>query len=669
MISLCIKITMAIPIQGCLFIAITITASTADMGNCPELCICYNIWMKCNGTFPTYIPKEVTAVELSEIESEVYVAGVFCDTSWNNVRSLSITCLVRCRQNFIFGNDIFRCLPNLESLKLAADQLNGLSEGTFLGLVKVSSLDLSRCHRVCTPALITALSNYTLLPLLSRLILKSFCIFQSPKEIRVDQAFVDILGARPIQKLDFSYSNIMFTRPNLNPICDTLTAIIFTYSRFDLRSHIDTTKMCKSLQTIDLTGAQLSVEFLPFSLNKTNDTESLDRYGQFFLHVQNIYVNKLLPKNNTYSLHNCYLLVTNNNIMNFELCGYSFINFDVEFKFKENNLQRIALADNNIENIGSNVFKNLILLKEIDLSNNKLSRSKNINITFHQLFRRNNRLEKLSLASNDLTYLPYETFKSNTMMTSLDLSGNKFKQITFDISFMLNLNLLDMRNNAIFALNSGSRNALNALYRIQQAAKVNKTFEVDLRGNNFSCECASLDFVEWFVYSPLIAKKDQSMCHVNGDSYAMSEMAIRAATEDCERPIRRRRKIILATVIPSVTLVFVICVTIGIVKQRRRTLRRKRFDDRVRLLQDDNVDFRFLVFLSFSSEDDQFVMEHVKTPLQVHLLLLLICSLTNYAMINSGSLIKIALIKHCPKTKQLLYSSEINVPFCISACN
>ena len=559
-------------------------------------------------------------MELFEIESDVYVDGVFCNSSWNNVRSLGITCLVRCRQKFTMENNTFRCLPNLESLKLTFDQLMGFSEGIFMGIEKVASLDLSRCERLCSSHLISALSNNTVLPLLARLMLKAFGINWWPKEIVVDQTFVDVLGARPMQILDLSYSNIAFVNPNLGPVCDTLTTMNFRHSMPSARSKFDKTNACDSLQTLDLTGAHLLAEILPFSLNKNI---SLDSYGQFFLSVKNIYINNLLPKSIHFSLQGIHLLATKNNIMNMEVCGYSFLNFDVKFQFKENHLRRIALADNNIENIDSDVFENLTLLKEIDLSNNKLSRSKNINKTFQQLFRSNTRLEKLTLASNDLTHLPYETFRSNTMLTSLDFSANKFEQITFDMNFMLNLTSLDMRNNAIFALNSDSKNALDALYRIQQAAKANKTFEVDLRGNNFSCECASLDFIEWFVYSPFVSNKDQSMCHVNGHSYAMCNEAIRATTEDCERPIRRRRKIILATVVPSVTLVFVICVTIGIVKQRRRTLRRKRFDDRVRLLQDDDVDFTFLVFLSFSSEDDQFVMEHVYTPLQVNLLFLL----------------------------------------------
>ena len=243
----------------------------------------------------------------------------------------------------------------------------------------------------------------------------------------------------------------------------------------------------------------------PYTFNFTDRALSIDSIGQSILNVNNIYINGWFSKDYTFSCQNCSLSVTINNITNFEICDYSFNYFDLEFRFTENHLQRIALANDSMESIGINVFRNLTRLLEIDLSNNKISRSNTFDITFQQLFVKNTFLTKIYLSNNARTYLPYDTFKSNRLLSLLGLSGNKFSQITFDMNFRLNLTLLDMRNNAIFALNSGSRNTLDVLYRTQQAAKVNKTFGVDLRGNNFSCECASLNFIEWFVYSPFIA--------------------------------------------------------------------------------------------------------------------------------------------------------------------
>ena len=82
----------------------------------PGSCTCVNKWMRCYGTFPTAIPREVTYVELLEIESDIFIDGVFCRTSWNNVRNLTITCLVKCSQKFIMKHNTFRCFKNLKAL-------------------------------------------------------------------------------------------------------------------------------------------------------------------------------------------------------------------------------------------------------------------------------------------------------------------------------------------------------------------------------------------------------------------------------------------------------------------------------------------------------------------------------------------------------------------------
>ena len=83
---------------------------------------------------------------------------------------------------------------------------------------------------------------------------------------------------------------------------------------------------------------------------------------------------------------------------------------------------------------------------------------------------------------------------------------------------------------------------------------MNRTLNVDLRG----CDCNSLEFVQWFVNSPLFRNKDQYTCEANDRSFPMTEMAINAAKEDCERSIRRRRTIILSTLVPFITILCVI---------------------------------------------------------------------------------------------------------------
>ena len=66
-----------------------------------------------------------------------------------------------------------------------------------------------------------------------------------------------------------------------------------------------------------------------------------------------------------------------------------------------------------------NVFENLRFLHEIGLSENKLSRSKDFENTFQLIFRENYLLRNVHLSNNDFTFIPFETFKSNTLLSFL----------------------------------------------------------------------------------------------------------------------------------------------------------------------------------------------------------------------------------------------------------
>ena len=610
---------MALLTVGVLSLTLLATPIYADTSSmCPPSCACDNKRMQCNRKFPTFIPSYIKVVELSDIGFDEYVDGVFCKTSWNNVRYLSLVHAEKYHSTTL-KNNTFRCLNNIESLKLMCDQLTGFENGTFLGLENLTTLDLTGCQKLCSPALNIAFADSMVLPNLSELILSNIGTFVCFTEIKIDQTLVDMLGERPIRILDLSFCPVVFVHPNLHPLCDTLTQLNLSYATFGTRNDIDGSKICESLQVLDLNYVHLpKTGLVPDRYNLTDCTNvSLDFRSEIYRHVDNLYVNGLFTKDFVFFFQNCSVSATNTSITNLEFSDYNFVNFDVTFHFPGNHLRRIVLANNNMENIGMNVLENLRFLHEIDLSENRLSRSKDFENTFQLIFRENYLLRNLYLSNNDFTFIPFETFKSNTLLSFLDLSENKLLQITFNVTNLLYLEHLDMRNNLITALNSDSMAALDTLYKLQHTAEINRTLEVDLRGNLFSCDCNSLEFVQWFVNSPLFLNKDQYTCEANDRSFPMTEMAIKAAKEDCERPIRRRRTIILSTLVPFITILCIIGAIVGIVKQRRKQLRRKRFKDHVRLLQDNDIDFRFLVFLSFSSEDDQFVLEHVLTPLQV----------------------------------------------------
>ena len=76
----------------------------------------------------------------------------------------------------------------------------------------------------------------------------------------------------------------------------------------------------------------------------------------------------------------------------------------------------------------------------------------------------------------------------------------------------------------------------------------------------------------------------------------------------------------LSSVISTCAVLMAIIGIICLVKIRNKRLRREGLEERVRLLNERDAEFQFLVFLvfqSFSSEDDMFVQRHVLEPLKV----------------------------------------------------
>ena len=263
------------------------------------------------------------------------------------------------------------------------------------------------------------------------------------------------------------------------------------------------------------------------------------------------------------------------------------------------------------------MFKNEELLRKINLAQNMLSVSILFNKTFSALFKRNLLLEDINIENNGLVYLPKDVFVSNNNLERVYLSGNRFKQITFDVSHLKFLNVVDMRKNNIGFLDAPSRNTLDELYSLQKK-NTNRTVHVDLQGNPLSCDCQSLEFLQWFVSARhFTSTRHVYFCTTNGKTYQMNEIAVKVAEENCERPKRRRRIIIVTSVVSSAGLVVIAVGLVIILKQRKRKMLQKHFEDRVKLLRGGDFEFKFLAFLSFASEDDMFVVPHILRPLKV----------------------------------------------------
>ena len=239
--------------------------------------------------------------------------------------------------------------------------------------------------------------------------------------------------------------------------------------------------------------------------------------------------------------------------------------------------------------------------------------------TFQKLFRWNENLTSIDLLSNGLSYFPDKSFLSNANLVEIRLSQNSFTQLSLDVSNLHKLELLDLRYNDIQYLDEQSMQKVEFLNNQHQnglqLGQNNTKLQLLLEGNPFTCKCEALTFLQWFVTSPIF--NSSYTCDVDGRTILMTQQPVHEASEDCKRPIRRRRNIALSTVLPAAAIATIVAMVIILYRRRKRRLEQQRFDDTLRLIKEELIGYEHTVFLSCSSVDREFVNQHIRKPMQV----------------------------------------------------
>ena len=589
---------------------------------CPVNCTCDAEQMRCKNNIPRTTPNYVNEVLLSFSNSIPLSSGIFCDVSWKNVSKLSVD--YSGSAAFYLGNYVFMGLKQIQVLKLHTEKRFQAYSNSLYGLENVTVLDLSGCTRLGTKDLITLFSIKTNIANLKKLFLSK--VGREHEGIELSQSLVDVLANKDIHEIDLSNTPIFTDNPNMDGICDSLKKMNLSSSEINRMSHFDLYRTCMSLRSLDLNAMTLP-KAKPDNVSCINDDFSIGELLPFLQYLNMLNFSRIDAEIHYFYFMNCSVtgLPLRFNWKEFHFSGYNLpiLNVKIEENFFDQ-LQYLVLSNNGIETISSETFKNFSSLVKIDLSNNKLSQTKFFNETFSILFETNYHLEEIDLNENGLRYLPLTTFSSNFYLKRLDISNNMFKQITFNASRLINLNIFDMRNNSVESLDEFSRWNLDSLLQMRTSrenyTKQNSTSTllIDLRENPFSCKCDSLQFIKWFVASPIFTTTRQHYhCQADGKEIQMDDKAIAAAEEDCERPIRELRKILLSSLIPTIVIILLVLIIFNALKRYRKGKFYQRLEDQVDLLHYDKIGFRFPVFVSYASDDSEFVITNVLNPLKV----------------------------------------------------
>ena len=583
---------------------------------CPTNCSCASTTMTvmCNDTIPDEIPDDIVEVVLEKLTELTLTPRRFCDVTWPNVRTLFLSFGANIHP-YTLQEHTFDCLDQIQTLAMRnLVYLMLPTAGIFHGLTNVTTLDVSQIY-LYTTTITRLFSDRSNFPQLRHLNLPLNRI-----PLNVDQEFIDSLSSRPLELLDLSKEReITFDFENSSELCQTLQTIILHDSNI-IKKHLPWNQ-CDSLQYVDLSGNQDVTQ----PLKQCVDTFTLLAIDMFLV-AKTMRLDRVMNDDRGYETSNCRVGIPYGIRIRELYFSHNYIpDFQIFFDgVLFGNLEYINLSNNHIKTIIPNALIYLQTLLTIDLSFNNLNEMPDLKDTFKSLFRRNENLTFIDLSSNGLSYLPDKSFLSNANLVEIRLSQNSFNQLSLDVSNMHKLKLLDLRYNDIQYLDERSMQKVEFLNNKHQnglqLGQNNTQLQVLLEGNPFTCKCEALPFLQWFVTSPI--SNSSYTCDVDGRAIPMTQQAVHEASEDCERPMRRRRTIALSTVLPAAAIATIVATVTILYRRHKRRLKQQQFDDTLQLIRDEDTGFLFTVFLSYSSLDREFVIQHVRQPMEVSSLFL-----------------------------------------------
>ncbi|XP_034560742.1 TLR4 interactor with leucine rich repeats [Notolabrus celidotus] len=145
-------------------------------------------------------------------------------------------------------------------------------------------------------------------------------------------------------------------------------------------------------------------------------------------------------------------------------------------------LTTLLLSENEIQYVENHVFQNLKKLSKLSLSNNRISRMDS------GALRGLSSLRQLLIDGNELEEIPAGLLDSLERIEELDFSRNRISNVdSLAFSRLKHLRVLKLKNNMLTSL-SGDIFALN-----------NVLYDLDLHGNNWTCDCRLQELKRWMT--------------------------------------------------------------------------------------------------------------------------------------------------------------------------
>ncbi|XP_052770556.1 toll-like receptor 4 [Mya arenaria] len=580
------------------------------------------VTLKCN-----YIPLEINStVKTFILEDADGVNLQFVGNTWRELQNLRME-LQKETTNLAnpfmdIKHNTFINLTQLTELGIHSRNAT-FSKGAFNGLAHLKVLDLDNCPRLSIETLVSAFKSSDVMHQLEKLSLDWMFSWESPPYMRWTEDVFLTLSRMPLKAIIVTNTWINFNFPHFEYLAKYLEIVNLQYSTL-------------SYQKPDLPGDFLRMENLKvLNASFTKFDGQSDMFGVFnhipeksdasvvikippiFETLETVDVSGALKSLLRHRIMNIKLIFKWNEHRwrpkNLSLKNNDLLYVDVTVETPQNNAFRyIDLSENKMEYISPSWFAtSSMTITTINLSGNRFDIMFRENSQeFCTLFRNLITLETLRMSNNKLHSIPTDMFVSNTNLQYLDLSNNKLTQITFKLE-ILNYGLyLDMSGNRFSNLDNRSLDRLKIIETIINGNEKGNNNEIQLKDNTFACKtCENKDFVEWVSQTRLVNLTTQQLTCIteNSQKEDISFKTYQRLSILCDLHRRKVRLILLVTSMFG-------CIAIGAFTgiNACRKLSRERADlvklqTRIKQIKKNKYSKQYLVFLSYSNKDEEFI--------------------------------------------------------------
>ncbi|CAG2196158.1 unnamed protein product [Mytilus edulis] len=303
---------------------------------------------------------------------------------------------------------------------------------------------------------------------------------------------------------------------------------------------------------------------------------------------------------------------------------YSFLPASFFVSLSPSGLTEIYLNDNSVIEAGTGSTGDDILpstLNYLDFSGNQISEIRYFmqNLSYLNLERNNlgiylkskrysasevNNLTEVNLSFNKLYYLMFSLFYGHAKLEKLNLSNNFLMDITFNVSNLYTLKVLDMSNNRIQSFGSKTMDSLDKCFH-------KSDMQIDISGNVLQCSCGTLQFLKWIIDKRRYFRRMKNMICKFSNGTELTLTSFRNTILLLEKGCSSYTALLIGISVSIITAVLIVAV--GLVYRYRWRLRYIYYMTRSKYKRYKKVEneqsYKYDAFISYSDTESTFIIK------------------------------------------------------------